>query len=322
MTGAQGRRAGDVREVALTFDCVGTPAVAILHKPPMPAAVGVVIVVGGPQYRVGGHRQFVELARALASAGFAVCRFDYRGIGDSPAQHPGFPNIAPDIEAGLAAFRAGVPEVAQVVLWALCDGVPAAADVAARTPYVAGIAAVNPWIREPETHDRTLLRHYYLKRPLQRDFWTNLLGGRLHARDFLRLAGRALRRAATHPPRKAAGPSAGDGQGSLPARLVADLSRIQGGVLVLLSGQDLTAREFEAAVRSLPAWQRLTRAPGFRITHLPDADHTCAGTHAHRASVRATLDWLSGLPDGPASASVARCPAPDAGSPDAEVMSR
>lgn len=51
---------------------------------PVPSAsTGVVIIVGGPQYRAGSHRQFVLLARALATAGYPVLRFDYSGMGDS-----------------------------------------------------------------------------------------------------------------------------------------------------------------------------------------------------------------------------------------------
>ena len=47
-------------------------------------------MVGGPQYRVGSHRQFTLMARAFAAAGYPVLRFDYRGIGDSEGESRGF----------------------------------------------------------------------------------------------------------------------------------------------------------------------------------------------------------------------------------------
>lgn len=308
---------GRVRERALTFDCAGTPAVAILHAPEAPAPVGVAIVVGGPQYRVGGHRQFVDLARDLAGRGIAVFRFDYRGLGDSAGEHPGFPHIAPDIEAAVDAFRAALPALRAVALWALCDGVPAAAAVAARRPDVAGIAAVNPWVREAETHERTLLRHYYLKRPLQRDFWANLVRGRAHARDFARLAARAGARAAgrLRPAGTPAQPEA-----NLAARTVADLARVEGGVLLLLSGQDLTAREFQDAVRDLPAWQRLASAPHVQTAHLPEADHTCAGAAARDAAAEATRGWLDALPAMTAAPAGAGQPTPPPEAADARKV--
>ncbi|KAB8057318.1 hydrolase 1, exosortase A system-associated, partial [Janthinobacterium violaceinigrum] len=57
--------------------------VGILSLPAAPGPRGVLIVTGGPQYRVGSHRQFVLLARALAAQGVPVLRFDLRGMGDS-----------------------------------------------------------------------------------------------------------------------------------------------------------------------------------------------------------------------------------------------
>ena len=71
-------------EVGLLFNCAGETLVGVLARPPssqLQGSLGVVIIVGGPQYRAGSHRQFVSLARALAAAGHAVLRFDYRGMG-------------------------------------------------------------------------------------------------------------------------------------------------------------------------------------------------------------------------------------------------
>ena len=72
------------REQAFTFDCDGESLLGLLHRPAADAPAdaeqtGVVIIVGGPQYRAGSHRQFVHLARALAGAGHPVLRFDVRG---------------------------------------------------------------------------------------------------------------------------------------------------------------------------------------------------------------------------------------------------
>ena len=60
---------------------------------------GVVIVVGGAQYRVGSHRQFVQMARLLAAAGYPVLRFDFPGMGDSPGAPVAFEDSAPHIAA-------------------------------------------------------------------------------------------------------------------------------------------------------------------------------------------------------------------------------
>ena len=73
-------------EETTVFACAGEPQVGIMAVPETPEQIAVVVIVGGPQYRVGSHRQFLLLSRALASAGFAVLRFDYRGMGDSPGK--------------------------------------------------------------------------------------------------------------------------------------------------------------------------------------------------------------------------------------------
>src|SRR4051812_8745475 len=63
-------------ESATRFDCHGGPRVGILHRPANPNSRGILIVVGGgPQYRVGGHRQLVSWARRMTEQGYAVFRF-------------------------------------------------------------------------------------------------------------------------------------------------------------------------------------------------------------------------------------------------------
>ena len=54
-------------EQAFTFGAGPASLIGVLHHAQAPGnSRGVVVVVGGPQYRVGSHRQFVLLARALA----------------------------------------------------------------------------------------------------------------------------------------------------------------------------------------------------------------------------------------------------------------
>ena len=60
----------NVRESACLFPCEGEELVGIVAEPEAPLGdLGVFVVVGGPQYRVGSHRQFVLLARHLAGLG-------------------------------------------------------------------------------------------------------------------------------------------------------------------------------------------------------------------------------------------------------------
>ncbi len=125
---------------------------------------GVLIVVGGPQYRVGSHRQFVQLARHLAAGGAACMRFDYRGMGDGGGATRPFDEIDADVRVAVDTFFAACPRVTSIVLWGLCDGASAICFYAATDPRITGVVLVNPWVRTQVGEARTYLRHYYVRR--------------------------------------------------------------------------------------------------------------------------------------------------------------
>jgi exosortase A-associated hydrolase 1 len=281
---------GPRQETAIVFDCHGDRLVGLLHTPETHrhAPLGVVIVVGGPQYRVGGHRHFVETARALCADGHAVLRFDLRGMGDSEGSRAHFEDIAPEIASAVTALCSAVPTLSGVIVWGLCNAAPPIASYAARDPRVTGVVLLNPWVREQQSYDTTLLRNYYSRRLLQRDFWANLLRGRAHVRDFAALALRKLR-----------GLAGASGAG-LPAsrnsrlvdRMVDGMAQSQVHTLLVLSGDDLTAQEFEAEARKLPAWRDIESRPRFALRRLPLADHTFSTADARAELLAVTRAWL------------------------------
>ena len=58
-------------EHAVAFECGHEQLLGIVATCAGPTAdTGVLIVVGGPQYRAGSHRQFTRLARSLAASGW------------------------------------------------------------------------------------------------------------------------------------------------------------------------------------------------------------------------------------------------------------
>ncbi|WP_229425323.1 hydrolase 1, exosortase A system-associated [Massilia sp. Se16.2.3] len=102
------------------------------------------VVVGGPQYRAGSHRQFTLLARDLADAGIPALRFDYRGMGDSEGDLQTFEHVEDDLRAAIDRFFLEVPGMREVVLWGLCDGASAAAMYAPQDARVSGLVLLNP----------------------------------------------------------------------------------------------------------------------------------------------------------------------------------
>lgn len=253
------------REEAFVFPCQGAPLVGILHRPECAARRGVVIVVGGPQYRAGAHRQYVALARAWAAQGVPVLRFDLRGMGDSGGTYGGFETAGPDISAAVEALvsRTGVSEV---VLWGLCDAASAIAfHACAPHPAVCGMVLVNPWARSDQGLERAQIGHHYRRRLASPAFWGRVVRGEVgitRVTEALAKIGRRLR-------------PGSPASGSLPERLAAALESGRLPGLLILSGDDLTAREFDHAVLGRKSVRKAVQAR-LAVRRLPAADHTFA----------------------------------------------
>ncbi|MBV7534779.1 hydrolase 1, exosortase A system-associated [Duganella sp. sic0402] len=249
---------------ALQFNCHDCRLFGILHVPDEPWTRGVLVVTGGPQYRVGSHRQFVLLARHLAEQGIPVMRFDYRGMGDSEGEMRGFEDIQDDLEAAVGEFFNAMPQLKELVLWGLCDGATAAAFHAANDPRITGLVMANPWVRTAHGEARSTLRHYYLQRILDREFWRKLARGGFSLSRALGSFGQ-LTVAAARPTAQVE---------SLPERLYHALQRFRGQILIILSGADLGAREFMGLPRQHKHWCALLSLPRVRQASIANANHT------------------------------------------------
>lgn len=287
-------------ERPLVFDCAGERLVGVLAEPATPARTGVVIIVGGPQYRAGSHRQFVLLARSLGEAGFAALRFDYRGMGDSEGAARRFDDVSADVSAAVAALGSAVPSIERFVLWGLCDGASAAlmyvdasreASCRREGTRVSGLVLTNPWVRSDATFAKTRIRHYYLRRAFERAFWVKLLRGEVRIAASLGDLGRTAK---TATDRELVNP--GDARAaateSFRERMYAGFATFTSPVLLLMSDHDLTAREFDQLAASDRRWQMLLRRPSVTRVDIAGADHTFSQAAARQTAERATIDWL------------------------------
>ena len=279
-------------EIPLFFDCAGDQLLGILHRArDGDRGVGVLLVVGGPQYRVGSHRQFVLLARQLAEAGIPVFRFDCRGMGDSEGAPRDFEGIAQDIGSALDAFCEQMPAISRFVLWGLCDAATANAFYARTDDRVVGQIALNPWVRTDEGEAQAFIKHYYLQRLLSGAFWRKVLSLQFDAagamRDFLVKLGQSRGGSRGRYDTRDTRP--------LPVRLRESQIAFPGATLLILSGRDLTAKEYELRVAESVEWQAWMASAAVSVQRLEEADHTfsCA---AWRDRVAAwSRDWILGL---------------------------
>lgn len=251
------------------------------------AQLGIVIVVGGPQTRVGSHRQFVTLARALACAGYPCLRFDYSGMGDSAGPLPDFERAGPDIARACDALQREVPACRRIVLWGLCEGATAALFHSLVDQRIAAVYAANPWARSEGTRSAAIVTQHYGSRLRSRDFWKKLATGRIDvfasAREAVSHAIRAV--SATHSVR------ADSPKTNLAVRVARALVAARCPVRLQLSGNDLTAAEFEVGVGAL----KLEELRHVTQLRLPNADHTCSDPSEWRSVVADTLHLLATL---------------------------
>jgi uncharacterized protein len=289
-----------MKEHALSFLCAGVPLVGILHTPDKPAQRGVLFVVGGgPQYRSGGHRQLTLWSRRLSAQGHPVFRFDYRGMGDSHGDFVGFEGIDDDIRSAIDQFFKSVPELKEVVLWGECDASSAILFYAYRDSRVKGVVLLNPWVRTQAGEAQAILRFYYLQRILQPSFWRKVLSFRFNPFSSLLSAAKLMQ--ASRKTGAVTGNIASDGlvdgisrSGSLPERLLQGLTRFNGPVMLVMSGRDMIAREFDEITSKSAAWQAQFALKPLTRHDLPDGDHTFSSATQRNQVVDWGLAWLRG----------------------------
>lgn len=288
------------REHPVLMFCEGERLLGVIAEPVEQSTsdLGVLILVGGPQYRGGSHRLFVQLARGLANAGFASLRFDFRGMGDSTGDPRGFEAASADIGCAIDTCQRKRPQLRRFLLWGLCDGASAAllylhdhAD-----SRVVGLVLANPWIRTERSQAQTRVKHYYLQRLATPDFWRKLMRGGVGAGAGMQL----LRNVAVAT---GLAPVATDGaanpattttsrQGAYPTCMASGLRALRGKSLLLLSENDYTANEFLEYAASDAAWRPLLAQASLTRSTFPDADHTFSGNgHADRA-LSCSINWM------------------------------
>jgi exosortase A-associated hydrolase 1 len=283
-------------ERALSFPCHDAWLYGVLSLPGRPLTRGLLMVVGGPQYRIGSHRQFTLLARHLAAHGVPVMRFDYRGMGDSEGDARNFEDVEDDIRHAINQFYMEAPFIKEVVIWGLCDAASAALFYAHRDVRVSGLVLLNPWIRTDGGAAKAYLKHYYARRLFDRELWSKISSGRFDyraaARSVFRLTDTALRRRKTGAP--VGDPPAIEESGNrmpLPERMLDGFDRFKGKVLLILSGNDLTAQEFSDVASSSRKWKKLLGSSRVQRRDLPLANHTFS-TREWRDQVASwTKEW-------------------------------
>jgi len=218
----------------LTFACEGAVLGATLDAGA--GEIGLVMVTGGTQSRIGSHRMYERLASGLAERGISCLRFDRRGVGDSGGRDPGFRGSGPDLAAAATLLRRHCPRLGRVHGFGLCDGATAIALFGAEAG-LNGLVLVNPWLVEAEADapPAAAIRRHYRERLTSGEGWKKLLSGTV---DYRRLLSGVMKIVRPQP----ASPLAGE--------TAAALARHRLPVQLVLAARDATAVAAEHELKS------------------------------------------------------------------------
>lgn len=282
-------------ESAITFRCKGSELIGIVHEPDGTAeTTGLLILTGGDQYRIGAHRQYVLIGRRLAAEGFPVMRFDDRANGDAEGERyevelDHFEDTHDDLCAAVEAFKLQHPALDKIVLWGLCGAVSSFLISPKLPDSVAGLVLVNPWVRTEAGSARAYLKHYYVERLFDPEFWRKLFSGRFSAAKSLKSMGTLVGQS-----RAKSDDTSGSDQ-PLPDRMADGFDRFTRPTLFILSGDDHTAQEFKDLVAQSKRWGKLVRRRGVARRDLRQADHTFSTRVWHKQLEDWTLAFVAAV---------------------------
>ena len=240
----------------------------------LPGQPTVIIPNTGLEHRVGPNRLHVQIARALAAAGYASLRFDIAGLGDSDPAPGQAASAQADLKAAadaLTARRLG-PEF---MLIGLCSGAHDAHQFAASDSRVAGALFIDGYAY-PTRKFRLIRAWRRLCEPGK--IWRRLLHWRPAQSAVPAGISMGLFR---YPPQAEAG---------------ADYQRMleRGVHLAFVYTGDV---EYEYAYRD----QLLDLFPQLRgyakLWYLPHSDHTLTRRRTREELIALARDWLAGLQD-------------------------
>jgi len=253
---------------------VGILARAVAEPTDRPA---IVFLNTGIIHRVGYHRMFVAMSRALAAAGYMALRFDFSGIGDSEPRHDA---LSP-LESCMADIGDALDwlerthRASRVVLIGLCSGADHAVQYGHTDARVVGLVLLDPSIPTTARH----VVHYVVQRLTDPRSWARFFTGRSRVIRMWSRSGAMSRR---EPPRDAGSVGAiAQHYGRSVARGIA--------MLAVFTGESTRQTYREQMIDAFP-----TVAFGdlLKLEFFDDSDHVFSGQSDRTRLTQLILDWI------------------------------
>lgn len=192
-----------------------------------------------------------------------------------------------------------IPLIKDVTLWSLCDGATASAAFAPQEQHrISGMILCNPYLHSAAGQAQSIIKHYYAKRILEKDFWQKAMALRLNLRDSLVSFGGLVKQSQSSNGRAAAALHPDEYASEIhPDELVSGLVSFRRPIRFLLSTADLTARQFHDFCKRQKKLQKAFKARRYTIDFVDAADHTFSNSQSKRLLFLKTLQALDSIED-------------------------
>lgn len=280
-------------EEFVNIPCGKSTITGIIHHPntesPSNTTTGFIIVSGGIQTRVGSHRQYVKLCRALAKHGVSCLRYDHFGVGDSLGEFSDIKERAEQLRELINYFNCKFPMINDIILWGLCDG--ASTILAYLNSYdsrVKRVILLNPWVKLPSSEINVLFSFYYPHRLLKFDFWYKFLIGKInYVTSINKFIYYFLSKTNLFSERNKL-PNKGDI--SIVESMLTGFCLYSGKVTIICADTDFTGREFIDVCRKNPQWNKCLSNSAFHL--ISNANHTFSSSDAHNQLMSITINYV------------------------------
>ncbi len=279
----------------------------ILSRPAQPAdRTAVIITNAGRDPHYGSARFGVEFARRLATAGVAALRMDFAGLGDSRGLRGSEKILSPLFEADRSPdISAAIDLLEQqgytkFAVYGLCSGAYHAFHGGLADPRVSVMLLVNMPVfiwRSGDTIDlvrhKTSPHYYYLLRLLKKDFWKQMLHGRLDLANIIQARRQRIRENMKARTRHLLERLGYVDLKSFPRRAMATLAGRETRTLFLFApddgGIDAVEQEFGRGGSGLGAFNATMQV-------VPGLDHMLSGRAMRRTAADLMIDYLRAGP--------------------------
>ena len=279
--------------------------IGVVTDPPTrngsPPKTAVILLNPGVVHRVAPGRVYVKLARVLADMGFAVLRFDFSGIGDSPARydHLPFDKSAVRETQDAMQFLKTTRDIDRFILLGGCSGARISLQTAFCDQRVVGAFLINLQITEDDDSSdrmsRTAAFYYWNFALFNLKSWFKLLTGKADYLKILRALGfQALR---LLPSARKASPESIQISANL--RLLGERGTC---VTFLYAESDPRLNDLREAIgRELRQLRTLAKV---RVEIIPRSDHTFSSLHDQDKLLRKICELIAAIPSATSGAAI------------------